>query len=269
MLTILQAVILGAIQGATEFLPVSSSGHLVLGAKILDIPTNLAAETLLNIGTILVIAVYFWPQIKSAVSDVLGPGLKLKERLESTAKLAIGVMPAVLVGILFGDFIEKNLHSVGAVVIMLITIGIAMIFTKPKFGRTPKQTKDVLKNISYRQAAIVGLAQPIALISGSSRSGITILAGLWSGLDIKTSAAYSFLIGLPVIAGATLKFMVSSEGRDFLSSNAPAFIAGNIASFAVGFVAVGLLMKVVTKHGLKPFGTYRIILAILVILFVI
>ncbi len=298
MITILQAIILGAIQGATEFLPVSSSGHLVLGAKILDIPTNLAAETLLNIGTILVIAIYFWPQIKRVIIDLLSlksgksganksdnkkvelispAHLTLQQKTEVILKLSIGIIPAVLAGLIFGDFIETHLHSVNTVVVMLSLIGLAMIVTKyPKeYGRDNLQSKgskksdNVILDISYRQALMVGALQPVALVSGSSRSGVTMLAGIWAGMSIEQAASYSFLVGLPIIMAATFKFAVSSEGVNFITQNPEALIAGNVASFAVGLIAVKTLMHVVKKEGLKPFGIYRLILAALVLFFVI
>jgi undecaprenyl-diphosphatase len=277
MISILQAIILGAVQGATEFLPVSSSGHLVLVAKILDIPTNLAAETLLNFGTIFVIAIYFWPQIWKVCKDILGISSKLKfaEKKEMLIKLMIGILPAVIIGFLFENIIEEYLHSTGTVVFMLATIGVAMIFVKPKksFGLGSKlkgaKSQNILNSVSYKQAAVVGLAQPLALISGSSRSGVTILAGIWSGLSVEVAASFSFLIGLPIILAATLKFLVSSEGLDFLKNNMSSFIAGNVASFIIGAVAVKVLMDVVKKKGLVPFGIYRVILAVAVLLFVI
>ena len=111
MISIWQAVILGIVQGATEFLPVSSSGHILLAAKVLDIPTNLTAETLLNIGTIAVIAIFFRRQIWSVTQDLFGKTLNLIQKKEIVLKLTIGVVPAILVGIVFGDFIEKNANA--------------------------------------------------------------------------------------------------------------------------------------------------------------
>jgi undecaprenyl-diphosphatase len=275
MISIWQAVILGIVQGATEFLPVSSSGHILLAAKVLDIPTNLTAETLLNIGTIAVIAIFFRRQIWSVTQDLFGKTLNLIQKKEIVLKLTIGVVPAILVGIVFGDFIEKNLHGPATVALMLAVVGVAMmlikekrsIYSKEKVARESLNT-NLVQEVSFKQAAIVGLVQPLALISGTSRSGVTILAGMWVGLKIETAATFSFLIGLPVILGATLKFMVSSEGLDFIKSNFGAVLFGNLASFVVGFGAVYLLMDVVKKRGLKPFGIYRIILAIAVALFI-
>ncbi len=275
MISIWQAIILGIVQGATEFLPVSSSGHIILAAKVLNMPTNLAAETLLNIGTIAVIAIFFRKQIWSVVQDIFSKTLNLIQKREIILKLAVGVAPAVLVGIVFGDFIEKNLHGPTTVALMLALVGTAMVlinerqsgYGKEKMARKSLNT-NIIQEVSFKQAVIVGLVQPLALVSGTSRSGVTILAGMWAGLKIETAATFSFLIGLPVILGATLKFTVSSEGLDFIKSNFGAVLFGNLASFVVGFGAVYLLMDVVKKRGLKPFGIYRIILAIAVALFI-
>lgn len=267
-ITVLQAIILGGVQGAAEFLPVSSSGHLVLVADVLDIPSTFAAETLLNFGTILVIAIFFRKQIWKVVADVLGRALSLKDKGEVVAKLALGVFPAVLVGLIFGDFIEENLHGPVTVAIMLVVVGLPMIFVKPKHSSEVDLNTNIVQQVSYKQALIVGLVHSLALISGTSRSGVTILAGMISGMKIEVAAAYSFLIGLPVILGATLKLSLSSEGRDFISNNMSSFVAGNVASFLIGLGAVYLLMDVVKKRGLKPFGIYRVVLALAVTLFV-
>ena len=183
MISIWQAIILGIVQGATEFLPVSSSGHILLAAKVLDIPTNLTAETLLNIGTIAVIAIFFRRQIWSVTQDLFGKTLNLIQKKEIVLKLTIGVVPAILVGIVFGDFIEKNLHGPATVALMLAVVGVAMmlikekrsIYSKEKVAREILNT-NLVQEVSFKQAAIVGLVQPLALISGTSRSGVTILA---------------------------------------------------------------------------------------------
>jgi undecaprenyl-diphosphatase len=269
IITILEALILGGLQGATEFLPVSSSGHLLLAAKVFEIPVNFAAETLLNFGTIAVIAIFFWKQIWRVVKDLLTKALNLREKKDVVAKLVIGILPAVIVGVLLGDFIETHLHGTGTVVVMLIAIGLPMIlFRNYHHSKVEKLNTNIVQQVSYKQALAIGFVQPLALVSGTSRSGITILTGMLTGLSVEVAAAFSFLIGLPVILGATLMFLVSSDGSDFLSSNLSAFIWGNVASFAVGLVAVYALMDVVKKKGLRPFGIYRIVLAVAVALFV-
>jgi len=268
LITILQALILGGVQGATEFLPVSSSGHLIVAADVLNIPANFAAETLLNFGTIAVIIIFFWRQIWAVIRDLFTKGLSLVEKRDVVAKLLIGITPAVLVGWIFGDFIEAHLHGTSTVIVMLILIGIPMILLKPKKMHQSKLNTNVVQEISYSQALAVGLIQPLALISGTSRSGVTILAGLATGLSVEAAASFSFLIGLPVTLGATLKFMFSDVGQLFLKTNFDAFVAGNIASFIIGLGAVYILMDVVKRNGLKPFGVYRIVLAVAVTLFV-
>jgi undecaprenyl-diphosphatase len=267
-ITVLQAIILGGVQGATEFLPVSSSGHLVLVADVLNIPSTFTSETLLNFGTILVIFIFFRKQIWKVVSDLFGRVLSLNQKRDVLIKLFVGVAPAVLIGIVFGDFIERNLHGPLTVTIMLLTVGALMIFVKPKSNKVESLNTNVVQEVSFKQALIVGLVQPFALISGTSRSGITILAGIMTGMKVETAAAFSFLIGLPVILGATLKLSVSSEGRDFVANNFSQFVAGNLASFLIGLGAVYLLMDVVKKRGLRPFGMYRVVLGLAVIAFV-
>lgn len=267
MLSFWQILVLGLVQGGAEFLPVSSSGHLVLVASFLNLSSNLAVETLLNWGTILVIVIFFWKQIANVLKDLLSRTINLNIKKEIVAKLAIGVFPAVIAGLLLGDLIENNLHGTNTVIIMLMLVGLGMIFIKPKreYKRPAKVlNRNIVQEVSYRQALVIGLVQPLALVSGTSRSGITILAGIATGLKMEVAAAYSFLIGLPVILGATLKLSLSEEGRSFVSNNLSLVLAGNFASFVVGLVAAYTLMGVVKKHGLKPFGYYRIALAVVV-----
>lgn len=249
----------------------SSSGHLVLAADLLKIPSNIAVETLLNWGTILVILIFFWKQIWGVVRDVFSNNLNLIQKRDVVLKLAVGVLPAVLVGLVFGDFIEAKLHGTNSVIIMLVLVGFGMILAKPKqeFRKSKKSLNtNIVQEVSYKQAAVIGLVQPLALISGTSRSGITILAGMLSGLKTETAAAYSFLIGLPVILGATLKLSLSSEGQQFLKNNLSLVLAGNLASFGVGLLAAYALMGLIKKYGLKPFGYYRIVLALAVLVYV-
>lgn len=267
-ITLIQSLILGGVQGATEFLPVSSSGHLIIAARVFNIPANFAAETLLNFGTMAVILIFFWKQIWAVISDLFSKGLTLIQKRDVVLKLMIGVTPAVVAGVLLGDFIEAHLHGTTTVVIMLVAVAIPMILLKPKATHQNKLNTNVVQDISYSQALAIGLIQPLALISGTSRSGVTILAGLATGLSVEAAASFSFLIGLPVTLGATLKFMVSDAGQLFLKNNFDAFVAGNLASFIIGLGAVYLLMDVVKKRGLKPFGYYRVALAIAVTLFV-
>ncbi|HRV76199.1 MAG: undecaprenyl-diphosphate phosphatase [Candidatus Nomurabacteria bacterium] len=267
-ITVLQAIILGGVQGATEFLPVSSSGHLVLVADFLNIPSTFTSETLLNFGTILVILIFFRKQIWKIISDLFDKALSLNQKRDVLLKLFVGVAPAVIIGIVFGDFIERNLHGPITVTIMLLTVGMLMVFTKSNHVTRENLNTNIVQEVSFKQALIVGLVQPFALISGTSRSGITILVGIMTGMKVEVAAAFSFLIGLPVILGATLKLSVSSEGRDFVANHFSQFVAGNLASFLIGLGAVYLLMDVVKKRGLRPFGAYRVMLGLAVIVFV-
>jgi undecaprenyl-diphosphatase len=274
MFSLWQMIILGVVQGATEFLPVSSSGHLVLVAELLNLNSNLAVETLLNWGTILVILIFFWRQIWQVGSDLIFRTLSLAQKKDIILKLVIGVLPAVLTGLVLGDFIEQKLHGTNTVIVMLVAVGLGMIFARPKteFKNLRRDVRtlntNIVQEVSYKQAAVIGLVQPLALISGTSRSGITILAGILTGLKTEVAAAYSFLIGLPVIFGATLKLSLSSEGQEFLKSNLSLVLAGNLASFGVGLIAAYSLMNVIKKHGLKPFGYYRVALAVAVSIYV-
>jgi undecaprenyl-diphosphatase len=261
-MTYLDAIILGLVQGLTEFIPVSSSGHLVIANYLLGINDNFEFAVLLNIGTLLALVVYYrerlWDLCKRSI---LGKEWKL------LAKLLAATIPAVIIGLSFGEFIKYLNELIWVVVVLLIIVGILMI----KYGSERKGADDreLEASVTWPTVGRVGAAQAIALIPGTSRSGITILAGLWSNLSAKKAAEFSFLLAIPTILGATLKVTFLDGGASFVANSPGLFLVGNIASFVSGIWAVGFLIRLLGKRGLKDFGWYRIGLAsVLIILLV-
>lgn len=258
-MTILQAIILGAIQGITEFIPVSSSGHLVLGQQFLGLPHNFTFDVLLNFGTLLALVIFFRKKLYALVHDAL-----TKKRFGYIAMLALATIPAVVIGYTFGDIIDGFGESTWIVVAALLIVGILMIVVGKEKAHV-RVEKD--KQVTGKDALFVGAAQAIALIPGTSRSGITILAGLSRGFSSHMATDFSFLLALPVIFGASMKVLLSSEGREFISQNLSLFIAGNLASFIFGALAIATLVAFLRHHSLAIFGWYRIALAgILIVL---
>lgn len=249
MLSLLEAIILGLVQGATEFLPISSTGHLVLVDKVLGFDSSFEFDVLLNIGTILALIIYYRKTIFDLISNC-------KSNLKIFSLIVVATIPAVIIGFIWSDLIENKLQSAWVVVFMLIFIGLLMIWSPTK-----SKGKSVDK-LSVVESAKIGLAQALALIPGTSRSGITILAGQSQGLNSIESARFSFLMAIPVISGATLKVALSGDGRSFIASNPTQLLFGNLASFLAGLLAVNFLIDILGKKGLKPFGWYRICLGI-------
>lgn len=251
---LLQAIILGVIQGVTEFLPISSSGHLVLVGIAFDIQiSSFAFDAILNIGTLLALIIYFW-------NDLSDLALRFyRGERHIVYMLFLTTLPAAVAGYLLQDLIESSTRSIYIVVIMLILVAIAMIYYK----RDPSKA---IKDVKSKDALVIGLWQSLALIPGTSRSGITILAGVNRGLSTKDAAKYSFLAAIPIIFGAIVKILTTNSNFTVIATNAEAVIIGVIASAISGYIAIKFLLGYVQRHGLKVFGYYRLILAVLIIL---
>ncbi|MEM6998016.1 MAG: undecaprenyl-diphosphate phosphatase [Patescibacteria group bacterium] len=251
------SIILGAVQGITEFLPVSSTGHLVIVGALLGRDANsFAFDVLLNIGTLAALVWYTRDRIRSIVAETIRRDYSL------ALKILLGTIPAAIFGFFAEDIIAKLNDNIWLVAGMLVMVGFAMVFIREK----PKG-KGLIAGITYMEASLIGSAQMLALIPGTSRSGITILAGLLLGLRSRVAAEFSFLLAIPIISGATLKTLLSRRGYELLGDNFAEVMIGNLASFAVGLVAISALLRVISSSDLKVFGVYRIALgAVLIIL---
>ncbi len=254
-MSIIDAIVLGLVQGVTEFIPVSSSGHLVIASSLLGVGNSFIFDVLLNIGTLLALIIYYRKRIWSIIVRVF----QGREWI-LIAKLVVATIPAVVIGLLLDNIIEMLNGYILVVVVTLLAIGILMIL----FGSENKDSDDreIEQSVGWKKTIKLGLAQMIALIPGISRSGITILTGLKSNLSAKRAAEFSFLMAIPVTAGAICKTLIGG-GVEFIKTNPLSFVIGNITSFVFGILAISFLIKLISKKGLKPFGYYRIALAII------
>lgn len=248
-----ESIILGLIQGLTEFIPISSSGHLVIAQYFLSGASDHLFLEWINIGTMLALIVFFWHRIVSILKDIF---VNRKYRL--ARNILITIIPAGFVGFFGADYINSSAFfgSVWVVVVMLFVVGVVMIVLE----RLPKAS--AVKNataLTIPRALAIGFAQAIALVPGTSRSGSTIIAGRLSGLSAKEAAEYSFLASIPIMAGVTLK--VFMKDYEYLLQHTDTLFIGNIAAFISGLLAVGFLMRYLAKHSLAVFGWYRIVLA--------
>lgn len=246
-----EAIVLGIVQGLTEFLPVSSTAHLILFPWFFgwtgDVNT-LTFDVALHAGTLLALVICFWKDWINIFTN---------ER-KLLLILFIGTQPAVISGIIFNDIIEDTLRSPAIIASALVLIGIVMLISeKARKGRE-------IKDINFIDAIVIGIAQAIALIPGVSRSGITISAGLFRGLEREASARFSFLLSTPVIFGATLM-----EGGKLAANpgnyDMPLFIWGFVTSAITGFFAIKFLLYFFKRHPLNIFVYYRFILAVIII----
>jgi undecaprenyl-diphosphatase len=258
-LTIIEALVLGIIQGITEFLPVSSSGHLVLIQKIFGIEAPvLLFDTLLHVATLTAVCGVLWRDIWDILKKIIQP---------MTFFIVIGTMPAVIAALLLSRQIEAAFAGASFLGFSFLITSIVLV-TAETLGRKngTNQTKEK-KDMTWHDALFVGIMQAIAIIPGISRSGATLSAGLFRGLKRDFAVRFAFLLSIPAILGA-LVFQLKDLGKDGTAMNigtAP-LIAGTIAAAAVGFFSIKLMLKIVREKSLLGFAIYTGILGLLVII---
>lgn len=266
----IEAIFLGIIQGLTEFLPISSTGHLTVAGKLMNLISDQNPErwtsfiAVIQLGTLLAILIYFWKDLWNITIEFLRDNIFKRKGFSeqsSNSKLGwyviIGSIPVVIIGLGFKDIIEgaftKNLYVIAS---SLIALGIILALAE-KFGKFKKEMKD----ITWKDALIVGVAQSIALIPGSSRSGTTITAGLFIGLKRETAARFSFLLSVPAILGSgLLQFYESLEYID--SSGLISLIIATIASAVSGYLTIEFLLRFLKNNTTFIFVFYRIFIGL-------
>ncbi len=256
---IIQAIILGIVQGLTEFLPVSSSAHLVFMTDILGLPQNVAFDTILHLGTLVAVVGYFWKDILTIISAFISSvldifkgkfkeGLKEKPFKKLSWLLLVGTIPAGLAGILLQKQFEALFSDVIYVGFFLIVTGLLLWGAE----RVNPGTKDV-KDITFKNAIVIGIFQAIAIAPGISRSGATISAGLFCGLNRELAARYSFLLSIPAILGAAVVQMRDINSLDISTIT---LIAGFVSALIFGYLAIKLLLKIIKERTLMIFAYY-------------
>jgi undecaprenyl-diphosphatase len=250
-MTIIEAAILGIIQGLTEFLPISSSGHLVIGQKVLGISVaGNAFEVVVHLGTLVSALIVFWADIWQLLKS-----LKSTPTQKYIFAIAIGTIPAVIIGFFFKDVISEAFENIRVVSITLLITGIILL--------TTKFIKTKMKDISISRGLLIGIAQAMAIVPGISRSGITISLGMHLGVAPEKAAKFSFLLVIPAIAGAGLL-----TGLDLLKSSEPilpwfVLIIGFLSSLIVGWISLKWLLGLIRSGKFHWFGVYCIFVGFL------
>lgn len=266
--TILKAIILGLVEGLTEFAPVSSTGHMIIVDDMWlqseQFLTKYVANTfkiVIQLGSILAVVIVFWDRFM----DMLGLGvLKRDKTAELPAKrlkltqVIVGLIPAGILGVLFEDYIDENLFSIETVLIGLVIGAVFMIIADFFGGKNPKV--HTVDQITYKQAFIVGLIQCFSLWPGFSRSGSTISGGVLLGLSHRAAADFTFIMAVPIMAGASLISLVKNW-QYFTMDAMPFFIAGFLSAFVFALISIRFFLKLINKIKLVPFAIYRIVLA--------
>ena len=290
MLEYLKVILLGIVEGITEWLPISSTGHLILVEEFVKLSARdefmEVFRVVIQLGAIMAVVVLYWnklcpfhrKQIKEkswfANPCEKGAGQKLQQFADNYVdmgkivlwlKIVVAVIPAMIFGLLFDDWMDEHLYNYIVVAIALIVYGVIFIVLENRNkGKKPAITK--LKNISFKTALGIGLFQVLSLIPGTSRSGSTIIGGMLLGTSRELAAEFTFFLGIPVMAGASLLKLLKF-GFAFESGEIGLLLVGMVISFVVSILAIRFLMGYIKKHDFKVFGWYRIILGVLVIIY--
>ena len=269
MLEILKAILFGIVEGITEWLPVSSTGHLILLNEFVTLNMseefNSMFDVVIQLGAILAVIVLFFHKLNPFAPSK--SALEKKQTWSLWFKVCAAIIPSGLLGVLFDDWMDANLHNGIVVSIALIVYGIAFILVERRNqGRYTKAISDV-HDIGYKTAILIGIFQCLSLVPGTSRSGSTILGAILIGVGRSAGAEFSFFMAIPTMLGASgikgLKFMLS--GVEATGTEIGVLIVGCVVSFVVSLLVIKGLMEYVRKHSFSAFGVYRIILGIVVL----
>lgn len=271
VIELLKALLFGIVEGITEWLPISSTGHLILLEEFVKFDKvsdgfRSMFEVVIQLGAIIAVVVMFWNKIFpfSKNGEILH--IIKKDKFELWLKIVIACIPAAIVGVLFDDIIDELFYNPMTVAAMLIIVGIAFIFVeKHNKNSIPKMTN--IDSITYKTALYIGLFQLIAAVfPGTSRSGATILGGLMLGVSRTAAAEFTFFLAIPVMFGASL-LKVVKFGFNFTGIELAVLGVGSLTAFAVSLICIGFLMDFIKKHDFKAFGIYRIILGATVLVY--
>lgn len=265
LIEMLKVILLGIVQGITEWLPISSTGHMILVDELFPM---LCSEDFKNVflvviqfGSILAVVTLFFHKL-----NPFSPKKSTQEKRDTVTlwlKVLVGVLPAAVIGFLFDDLIESYLMNPVTVAVALILYGILFILLESR-NKAPKIND--LSELSYKTAFLIGMFQVLALIPGTSRSGSTILGAVFLGTSRYVASEYSFFLAIPVMFGASLLKIVKN-GLAFSGSEWAMLLLGMVVAYLVSLAAIKFLLSYIRKHDFKAFGWYRIVLGIIVLLY--
>lgn len=271
-MTILQAIVLAIVEGLTEFLPISSTGHMILAQGIMGMESNeyiRAFTVMIQFGAILSVLVLYWKRFFSAnaAPSMTFRGKVLTNRWKRLGyfylSLIVALVPAMVIGLLFESYIDKLLSNVSIVAVMLLLGGIFMLFIDRIFSAKGKEHPTLLNSF------FIGCFQVLAMVPGVSRSMATIVGGMQQGLSRKSAAEFSFFLAVPTMLGATLLKaykLYKDSGMEIFRDNATTLILGNVIAFLVAMAAIRFFINYLTKYGFKLFGYYRIVVGAVILL---
>ena len=270
MLDFFMAIIYGIVEGITEFLPISSTGHLILLEAFLPMNVSEAFmemfDVVVQLGSILAVVVLYFNKL-----NPFAPHKSSKQKQQTWSiwfKVVVGCIPAVICGLLFDDWMDEHLYNEYVVSAMLILYGILFIVLENKNKNRSFSVNNVAQ-LSYTGAALIGLFQILAMVPGTSRSGVTILGAMLLGVSRTAAAEYSFFLSIPIMFGASglklVKFLL--DGNSFAGSEIGVLIVGTISAFVVALIAIRFLLNYIKQNDFKAFGYYRVGLGAVVLVY--
>lgn len=274
VISFFDAVVLGIVEGLTEFLPVSSTGHLILAAKWLGLYANPASkagvdafEIIIQSGALLAVMGIYFPSLRAMAAGLRGRDPAGRSLF---LQLVAGFLPAAVIGLLTGSWIKENLFGIGPVIFALATGGVLMLLVERyharKAGTADSTSREKpLAAMTWRSALVIGFAQCLAMWPGTSRSMITIVAARLLGFQPKAAAEFSFLLALPTLGAATLHDLLKHGPTLLQASGTPALAVGLAVACVVAWLAVKGFLAYLTRHGMAVFGWYRIALALIML----
>ncbi len=254
-MTFLQGVVLGVVQGITEFLPVSSSGHLILLPHLAGWPDQgLAFDAVMHLGTLGALLAYFRRELWALATGGIAPKV--------AAVLVAATVPGAAAGVVFGKLVETRLRSTLVIAVSTAVWALVMWVADRRAAEAPRAPGDPLERVGWGQGLAIGCAQALALIPGTSRSGITITTALLGGLDRATAARFSFMLGIPITAGAGGLKLLHLVKTGIPAGDVGPLVAALVAAFVSGWLAVWFLVGYLKRRSLTPFVIYRLLLAL-------
>ncbi len=264
-LEILKVILIGIVEGITEWLPISSTGHMIILNEIIHLNVSKEFwemfEVVIQLGAIMAVVVMYFHKL-----NPLSPKKSRQEKLDTMSiwyKVIVACLPAAVIGLLFDDVIDKYFYNSTVVAIMLIVYGILFIIVENR-NKNRKASIDTLEKLDYKTVFFIGVFQLLALIPGTSRSGATILGAILIGTSRYVAAEFTFFLGIPVMFGASL-LKILKHGLAFSASEIVILLLGMTVAFLVSVAAIRFLMSYIKKNDFKVFGYYRIVLGIIVL----
>lgn len=263
---IINSIILGIVQGATEFLPISSSGHLIIARDILGIQTGygLSVDAVLQLATTLAVLLYFWKDILGYIETffrwIFRKSTEERERILLLA-IIVGTIPAIFFGFFLEEIMDTVFRNSSLVAFTLIFGSLIMIFAEKR----NKRLKEKDQKLTVKKGLFIGLFQSLALIPGMSRSGMTISGGLANGLSREEATRFSFLLAFPVLFGSGLKKLLDLYNQNILIELSTPIFIGSLTAFVVGLAAIHFLVTFLKKNTMNVFVWYRVIVAALIL----